>query len=376
MHVTLVNQKKGTKMLKLIRTPQKYIQGRDALNEFYDYAKDYGKRFLFIASNSGLKHCKEKIENSFKDSDSYRRYEIFGGVASNGEIEKMKKIVEEDNIDAVVGVGGGSAIDTAKATAYYTDKKVLIIPTVVATDAPCTGLSVIYNDDRTFDRYLFYPDNPNMVMVDTSIIVQAPARFLVAGMGDALATYFEARACEKAHAPSLENGGIAQGGMAIAKMCHDTLFEHGEIAKVSIEKNLLNESIERIIEAATYLSGVGADNGGLAAAHSIYNGFTNIPGISAMHGEVVAFGTIVQLLIEPAPKEELKEVMDFCYKVGLPMTLKDMNVKEEDVMIGCNAACAEGESIHNMVGEMTPEKLKGFVLTANALGEKYYEEHK
>ncbi|MDO5028477.1 MAG: glycerol dehydrogenase [Bacillota bacterium] len=363
-------------MLKLIRAPQKYVQGRDALKEFYDYAKDYGQRFLFVASASGLKYCKDKIESSFGDSDAYRKYESFSGISSNGEIERISKIVREENIDAIIGLGGGSAIDTAKAVAYYNKKAVIVLPTVVATDAPCTGLSVIYNDDGTFDRYIFYPNNPNMVMVDTAVIASAPARFLKAGIGDALATYYEARLCKSVEAPSLENGGISESALALCKLCRDTIFENGEIAIKSLEKKLVNQAVDKTIEAATYLSGVGADNGGLAAAHSIYNGFTDIPSLDAMHGEVVAFGTIVQLLIEGAPKDELYKVMDFVYKIGLPLTLADMKIKEEELMIGCEKACAEGESIHNHPGQMTPEKLRDFVLTADLLGQKYYADHK
>lgn len=115
-----------------------------------------------------IKHAHDKIEQSFGDLDDYRRYEIFGGISSKSEIAKMQDIVKEDKIDTVVAVGGGSAVDTAKATAYYSGKHIVIVPTVAATDAPCTGLSVIYNDDHSFDKYLFYPTNPDAVMVDTN----------------------------------------------------------------------------------------------------------------------------------------------------------------------------------------------------------------
>ena len=201
--------------LRMMRAPQKYVQGRDALFKFYDEMKDLGDKWLFICSRSGHKMCHDKIERSFEGTDDVRYYEIFGGISSTGEIEKMRKIVRDNRLNVVVGVGGGSAIDTAKATAYYEKLPVVIIPTVVATDAPCTGLSVIYNDDETFNSYLFYPKNPEAVIVDSDIIAKAPVKFLVAGMGDALGTYFEARACERTDAPSLEFGGITRSAMAL-----------------------------------------------------------------------------------------------------------------------------------------------------------------
>lgn len=363
------------KMLRLIRAPHKYVQGEDALLDFYKETKDMGKRFLFICSNSGYNGCHDKIEKSFVESDVFRRYEIFGGISSNGEIEKFNKIVKDGNIDVVVGLGGGSAIDTAKATAYYSEKPIVIIPTVVATDAPCTGLSVIYNDDGSFDRYIFYPNNPDAVIVDSRIIASAPVKFLVAGMGDALGTYYEARACAKVDAPSLENGGIAHSALALCGLCRDLLFKHGLIAKKSVEKNLVNPSVEAIIEAATYLSGVGADNGGLAAAHSIYNGFTSLEECSAMHGEVVAFGTIVQLILEGESKDEIDKVISFCYEVGLPITLEEMGIKDEArLMLACEKACVEGETIHNMVGDVTKKQLFDAVLTADILGNRFKED--
>ena len=144
----------------------------------------------------------------------------------------------------VAGVGGGSAIDTAKPAAYYEGRKVVSIPTVCATDAPCTGLSVLYEDDHTFKDYIFYPNNPDAVIVDSSIVCQAPVRFLVSGMGDALGTYFEARMCEKAKAPSLENGGVTLSAMALCRLCYETLLEHGERAKAAVELKLLTPDVE------------------------------------------------------------------------------------------------------------------------------------
>lgn len=357
-------------MLKLMRAPSKYVQGKDAFLEAYENVKELGNSILFICSNSGYKASKDKIEKSFEGRNTKIIFEIFRGISSTGEIERMRTIVRDNNIEIVAAIGGGSAIDTAKATAYYEKLPVVIMPTVVATDAPCTGLSVIYNDDGTFSNYIFYPKNPEVVIVDTSIIAKAPVRFLVAGMGDALGTYFEARACVKTNSPSLENGGITKSAMALCLLCYNTLLEDGYQAKLAVEKGLLTPAVENIVEANTYLSGVGADNGGLAVAHSVYNGFTALEECEkTMHGELVAFGTIAQLIIENAPKDEINEVIEFCISVGLPVTLEQVGVSDvERVKIACEKACMEGESIHNMLGDVTPEELYSALLTADALG--------
>lgn len=362
-------------MLRLMRAPSKYVQGKDALLEFYENTKDLGFSFLFICSRSGYKIGKPKIEKSFEGTNAKLIFEIFNGISSTGEIERMQNIVKENNIKVVGAIGGGSAIDTAKATAYYENLPVVIMPTVTATDAPCTGLSVIYNDDGSFLKYIFYPKNPDAVIVDSSIIAKAPVKFLVAGMGDALGTYFEARACYKANSPSLENGGITKSAMALCKLCYETLLADGYKAKLAVEQGLLTPAVESIIEANTYLSGVGADNGGLAVSHSVYNGFTALEECeSTMHGDLVAFGTIAQLIIENAPTEEITQVINFCVSVGLPVTLAQVGVKDvKRVKIAAEKACIEGETIHNMLGDVTPEELYDALLTADALGKTFFK---
>ncbi len=71
----------------------------------------------------------------------------------------------------------------------------------------------------------------------------------------------------------------------------------------------------------TYLSGVGFESGGLAAAHAIHNGMTAIPDAHHYyHGEKVAFGTLTQLVLENAPVDEIETVAALCHSVGLPIT--------------------------------------------------------
>jgi glycerol dehydrogenase len=356
-------------LLRAMREPLKYVQGKGALLKFKEEMGYMGERWLFICSKSGYKACHDQVEQSFGDGPEYRRWEVFGGISSKGEIAKMKQIVADDKIDAVVACGGGSAVDTAKATAYYTGKHVVIIPTVAATDAPCTGLSVIYNDDGSFDKYLFYPTNPDAVMVDSQVIANAPVRFLVAGMGDALGTFFEGRASIRTESPSLEGTGITRAGMALARLCYETLRNYGKQAIAACENNVVTPALDAIIEANVYLSGVGADNVNCAAAHSFYNGLTSLGGHSAPHGCCVAFGTLVQLTLEGATKEEFEDIQGFCLEVGLPVTLEELGITtDEQIRTIAQNACVPGETIHNLAGDVTPDELYAAIVATDAEG--------
>jgi len=106
------------KRLRMMRAPLKYVQGKGALLQFRKEMEYMGKRWLFVCSNSGYNSCHEDLEKSFEGEDDYRRYEVFGGMSSISEIKKMQDIVETDKIDVVVAVGGGSAVDAGKGTAY------------------------------------------------------------------------------------------------------------------------------------------------------------------------------------------------------------------------------------------------------------------
>ncbi|MEG0310581.1 MAG: glycerol dehydrogenase, partial [Eubacterium sp.] len=331
-------------MAKILISPGKYIQGAGELNNLAEYVSNLGKNALCLITDSGLKRNSKTLNSSFENSVVSVTYESFNRECCKSEIDRIISICKEKKIDVVIGIGGGKTLDTIKAVGYYLTLPVVIVPTIASTDAPCSALSVIYTEDGVFEEYLFLKQNPNIVLIDTAIIAQSPSRLVVSGMGDALATYFEARACDASNASTCAAGSTTMAAQALAELCFNTLLDEGYQAKLSAENNTCTKALEKVIEANTLLSGIGFESGGLAGAHAIHNGFTVLPECHHMyHGEKVAFGTLVQLVLEDAPMDEIDTVLNLCATLGLPITLKELgieNVTEEKIR-----AVAEASSV-------------------------------
>lgn len=314
-------------MERIMKMASKYVQNKGALESFREHTKDLGSAYFAVASPTAGRVTRAGIEKSLEGSQAKITFERFGGICCDGEINRLTNLAKDKKSDVIVGIGGGGTLDTAKAVAYRLHLPIVIVPAVASTDAPCSALSVIYTDEKKFDRYQLYPKNPDVVLVDTQVIANAPVRFFVAGMGDALATYFEGRSCKRSKATNMVGGQLTNAGLALARLCYDTLRSDGYQAKLAVESHAVTESVEAVTEANILLSGAGFENAGLAAAHSFYDGFTTLAECKkSYHGELVAFGTLVQLVLDNSPMSEVTEVLQFSRSVGLPTTLEEIGI--------------------------------------------------
>ena len=205
-------------------------------------------------------------------------WEEFSGTSTHAEIARLAEKARTFGATLIVGIGGGKLADVSKAVAHAVAAKVVVCPTIASTDAPCSALSIVYTPAGEVTEVLELPRNPDAVVVDTAVVVAAPQRYLVAGMGDALATWFEAESCRAAAAPNCasktDRGSIT--AYALARLCFDTLREYGKLAVVANSVHALSPAFEHVVEANTLLSGVGFESAGLATAHSIHDGLTRL----------------------------------------------------------------------------------------------------
>lgn len=360
---------------RTITSPKKFFIGSGILNQLHDFVKDFGDNALIVCDEFILQKVKDDAVPPLLEKGMKCNAEKFNYECTDIEINRLGDIVNSQGANVIVGVGGGKTLDVSKAVAFYQKLPVILFPTIASTDAPCTALSVIYQENGEFDRYLFLPQNPDAVIADTAIIASAPVRFFAAGVGDALATYFEARACYQADGINLVLKKPSRTGLELAKLCYQLLSENVESAMDAIKNKVATPALEQAIEATIYLSGVGAESGGLAAAHAVNNGMSVVPDLHrAQHGEKVVFGLLTQLVLENAPVAELDEVIRIIKTAGLPLTLEDMGLKtfvEAEWRKVAEIACHKDDTMGNMPMEVTADDVYNAMVAANSLAERY-----
>jgi glycerol dehydrogenase len=358
-------------MLTTAIFPNRYVQGAGALSVLGEEAARLGKRALVLQDAFIAKTLADPIAKAMAGHVATVN-EIFAGECCDAEIGRLSAVVAKGGVDVVVGVGGGKTLDTAKAVAHAGNLPVVIVPTLASTDAPCSALSVIYTDKGEFARYLLLPRNPDVVLVDTAVVAQAPARFLSSGMGDALSTWFEAESCRIARAGNMTGRLGPMTAYALARLCFDTLIEYGPLALRAVEGGAVTPALEKVVEANTLLSGLGFESGGLAACHAIHNGLTVLAQTHAFwHGEKVTIGVLATLFLTGQPSAMVDRVFAFCEAVNLPTTLAGIGLGEvgdEALMRVAEAACAKGETIHNEPHEISPQTVFWALKAADAEG--------
>jgi glycerol dehydrogenase len=359
-------------------SPGKYIQGGGILNNLRNFTDAYGKAVVFIIDINLFDDMRKRLADLYPPEYQVAFHSKAGEITMSS-LDAFEGELSKTPVDVLVGVGGGKTIDTAKVLAERFSKPVIIVPTVASTDAPCSGLSVIYKDSGEHSHEIFLKKGPDVVLVDSAVIAKAPVRFLVSGMGDALSTYFEAMAnvhSNYVNIVSSEAGfsmGSSLASREIARLCYRALIADGRKALIAAKQGIVTEALENIIEVNTLLSGIGFESNGTAAAHAINDGLTAIPTKEIYyHGEKVAFGVLCELVLENASDDLMDEVYSFCVDVGLPVTLAGLGINTiTGEILDAIAEAAFHNVIHAEPMIITRESIKNAILTADSIGREY-----
>lgn len=365
--------------ISTVMSPARYVQGKGAITRVGEFVKPIGTTPLIVSDDVVWGIVQPAVEASFAEAGLPVERVGFGRFATPQAVDALVEKIRETGADVIVGLGGGSAIDAAKASGHLAGIRWISVPTAASTDAPTSALAVIYSEEGEFIEYRFFPHNPDLVLIDTQLVANAPVQFLIAGVGDALATWVEARAAKRANANTMAGGLQTETGVALAELSWKLLHENALQAIEAVRAKVVTPALEKVVEANTLLSGLGFESGGLAAAHAIHNGLTAAPQTHGLtHGQKVNVGTMTQLVMEGAPASEIEDFVVFTTKVGLPNTLTEIGLATTDtaeLRAVAEAATVEGETIHNMPFPVTPDLVVDALVAIEGLSRSIRAEH-
>ena len=305
-----------------------YTIGKEAYQSVGEVCSRYGTKALLIGGKLALEAGKEKLLRALAEGGypiTIVDTVLFGSDCTYAGMEKLAAHARKCGAEMIFGMGGGKALDTAKGTAEKCGLPVFTFPTIAATCAATTALSVVYKEDGNFDSFYFYEKPARHSFIDTEIIASAPERYLRAGIGDTLGKYFEchfsARGDRLTHSSAL--------GREISNMCYLPLREYAEDALKECREHQAGEALEQAVLANIVSTGLVSllvlDEYNGAIAHSVYYGLVLLPGFEEenLHGDVVAYGVLVQLMVD-GEKEKAQEMKPFLQKLGIRTTLAEM----------------------------------------------------
>ncbi|MFO6298089.1 iron-containing alcohol dehydrogenase family protein [Rahnella selenatireducens] len=335
--------------------PAQILRGPGVISQLGDICALLGKRALVIGGHQALAAAGDKIRHQLEGcAVELVGSEWFGGESSESNITRLAKAVKDKKADIVIGVGGGKSLDTCKAVSVETNVPVVTIPTIAATCAAVTPLTIRYHDDGHFRDLFPLPQAPAAVIIDSDILVAAPLRWLAAGLGDTLAKWYEFRAISS-HQGQLS--GVARSSSANSRICYDLIESCGPAACDAVRAGKPNAELDQVLDAIFMFAGLTSlmsSGAHAAASHAIYEGFTVCDKTREFgHGLLVGFGNLCLLALENRSDEELMEAIRLAHACAVPLRLSEiaeLNAEELDIIV---KASLHAPDMENMPGHVT-----------------------
>ena len=312
---------------RLFASPGRYLQGPTALDQLGQIVQPFGTRPILVMDEPVCELIGDRVLSQLTAAGLAPHVALFTGEITYANVEQLTESCRGLGAGVVVGLGGGKVLDTAKAMSLRLGVPMVTVPTIASNDSPTSSVIAMYDDEHRLISVDKMVANPAAVIVDTSLIVEAPTRFLRSGIGDALSKVFEADACQ--NGTGMTPLGTRPLGIAsaIGQQCYQTLRADSVQALLDCEDHLVTDAVERVVEAVVLLSGLSFENGGLSLAHSLTRGLMVTEGAkSLLHGYHVAWGAVVQLAAEGRSDSEVLELMSFVRATGLPASSGDLGI--------------------------------------------------
>ncbi len=365
----------------LVKAPQAYISQSGIIKEAGGYIKKWGSRAYILGGPTALAVIGEDFFKSLEANGIHHTTELFQGYPTNELVADVAKRAKEEGADVLIGVGGGRALDTAKNAGQKAGIPVITVPTIAATCAAWSALSVLYTTDGASAGGELLQHSPVLVLADLDIIAKAPSRYLKAGIADTIVKWYET-------APALKRGWKdihLRLEVKIAELALEVLYSHSFAAVEEVERQIPGEALKEIVDAIIFLAGiVGSVRSdalyGEGLAHPFYNSTTFVANTrTLLHGEKVNYGLLVQLVLEEQPLEEIEKVLAFTGALDLPITLEQIGIADNEAQdVAVIAQRMEYALNHHRVRKFKPtrEQIAKAVIQADSIAKIFFAKQK
>lgn len=369
-NVPLTQMNQAPTQLFLNVAPSRVLRSTEAIEQSGVAITTLGCRPLVVGGDRSLAIAQPRLLSVLEREQLSVAQANYGSDCSETELTSLRQKVTGHQADLIIGVGGGKALDTAKLLAHQCQLPVVTIPTSAATCAAWTALSNVYSDQGAFLYDVSLNRCPDLLILDYELVKSAPKRTIVAGIGDALAKWYEASVSSGDSEQTLIVAAVQQ-----ARVLRDILFQKSTAALKDPGSPVWQEVVDATILLAGVIGGLGGAQCRTVAAHAVHNGLTHLTEHSSIHGEKVAYGILVQLRLEELVQGNQlaaaarQQLLKFYTEIGLPQTLSDLglgNVTLGELQTAAEIAVAPNSDIHRLPFNVVPEQLMAAMVSTTA----------
>lgn len=361
----------ATAIYSLTIAPACVLRGQNALAQTGDAIARLGKRPLIVGGSNSLATVAPYLQPILEQQQLASAQTAYGKDCSESSLQNLHATAQNHEADFIIGVGGGKALDAAKLLAYQCKIPIVTIPTSAATCAAWTALSNIYSEAGAFQYDVSLAKCPDLLILDYGLIQTAPQRTLIAGIGDAIAKWYEASVSSGHSEQTLIISAVQQ-----ARILRDILFQKSAAALKEPGSETWQEVTDATVLLAGVIGGIGGAQCRTVAAHAVHNGLTHLlASHGTLHGEKVAYGILVQLRLEEMLQNNQlaatarQQLLKFYSEIGLPQTLGNLglgNISLADLQLAAEIACNPQSDIHRLPFKVFPEQLMAAMVSTTA----------